>query len=109
MRERTVGAAANMLFDFEEYNDNYRYLAATNDAEGDTERFAIMSLGNPPAGQPGEAGGVNPAIDDCLWVEGLAAYEFDPEDGGKAHFYPIYSKPPESRLEYIDPLPFQRH
>ncbi len=114
MRERAVGAAENMLFDFDEYNSNYRYLVATNEAEGNAERFAIMSLGNAPAVQPGEPGGVNLAIDNSLWVEGLAAdpgaglggallmraeemaddegwsgvalaaYEFDPENGDPA-------------------------
>lgn len=73
MRTRAEGATSAMLYDFAEFHGTYRYRVATNEAEGAAERFAIMSLKAPPTIQAGEPPGLNPNVDDSLWVEGVVA------------------------------------
>lgn len=113
MQPRAVGAAADMLFDFKELEEDYRYFVATNELDGEDERFGLMSVKTPPEVQGPAPDAKNPEIDSSLWVEGLvadagsglgalllntveeiarqeqklavamAAYEYDPKDRGE--------------------------
>lgn len=78
MRVRAEGAAENMLYDFEEIQEDYRYFMATNEQADNAERFALMSIKTPPAIKDGENEVPTPNIDNYLWVEGLVS---DPGSG----------------------------
>lgn len=83
MNERAVGAAVNMLFDFQEKDDDMDYFLATNEEPGGNERFGLMSLKGAPGVQPGQPGpAVAHRIDGSVWVEGLVA---DPGSGLGSH------------------------
>lgn len=79
METRAEGTAASMLWDFKEQKEGYRYFVATNEKEGDDERFALMSLKDPAKVKEGEnPNPPNPEIDNSIWVEGLVS---DPKSG----------------------------